>query len=124
MPARVLIVESDIDARTSLAAALVAAGFHVSSAATFSEGKRLLDAGPPFAALVTGVRLGAFNGIQLIVRARATQPLLGCILTTRLPDPPLETEARPYGAECLVAPWDDPAAFVETVTKVIRIQPA
>ena len=77
-PGAVLIVESDSRARAEMARWLRDAGYAMREAATFEEARLLLQAMPPDV-LVAGLRLGAFNGLHLIISARAAQPELRAV---------------------------------------------
>jgi two-component system nitrogen regulation response regulator GlnG len=97
---RILLVEPDADVRTRQAVALSAAGYRVKGAATFEAARQeLVDDAPDL--VVTAVRLAAFNGLQLVIRARAHNPPLPVVLTAAASDPALEAEARAHGAAFL-----------------------
>lgn len=95
--ARVLLVEPDVDLRTLQSIAISRAGHTVTSAASYEAARQAL-ARERADVLITAVRLGAYNGLHLIIRARAEHPGLLAILTAAVPDPSLETEARAHGA--------------------------
>ena len=54
--------------------------------------------------LVTDVRLGAFNGLQLAVQATIDHPDLTAIVLTGFDDPVLHEEATAIGAYYLIKP--------------------
>jgi two-component system response regulator YesN len=54
--------------------------------------------------LITDVRLGAFNGLQLAVIARDRDPDMGIIVFSGYDDPVLQTEAAQLRARYLVKP--------------------
>ena len=99
MAARILLVEDDYASRTGLVKILKNAGYDVFDAGTFDEGRRLLMENNPDL-LIVDLRLGGFNGLQLIV----TRPM-PAIVITGFADPVLETEAKHLGAEFLVKPF-------------------
>ena len=107
---KVLIVDDNEAARTGLAKILERADFTVFSAATFAEGRSALTKEQPDL-LIADVRLGEYNGLQLL--AGATRPM-PAIIVTGYPDPVLEADARRMGAEYLVKPVS-PSALVELV---------
>lgn len=100
MPARVLIVDDDEPARSGLQELLEGSGYETLVAGTFQEGRRALDNGAPDI-LIADVRLGAFNGLQLVAAAPRRIPT---IVVTGFADPVLEAEARSFGADFLVKP--------------------
>ena len=94
---QVLLVEEDSIIREELACGLASRGYAVRAVGTFAEGKDALASHPPDL-LIAGVRLGAYNGLHLIIRARAQRPTLPAILTTPIADPALAVEAERCGA--------------------------
>ena len=122
MPQQILCVETD-DARAGrIADALERSGFVVLAASGFNEALSCLKTAS-IAVLITAVRLGPYNGLHLVMRARAQNARVGAILTTPSADPVLQADVAAFGAEYLVAPWDDPAGLVETVSRVMRAEP-
>src|SRR6476619_5536155 len=79
-PAKILLVDDD--------------------AATFEEGIRALRVDTPDL-LIADVRLGAFNGLQLLVSSPRSVP---AIVITGFADPVLESDARQHGADYVLKP--------------------
>lgn len=79
MPGTVLIVEPDSEQALALREALVGDGHVVEVATTFQEAVKGLSAGG-VGILVTAVRLGAFNGLHLVIRKNALNPQIRCIV--------------------------------------------
>ena len=102
---RVLLVDTELRVLHDFAEALRCEGYDVLPATSFQEGKRLWMHHHP-GVLVVDVRLGEFNGLQLLMRARADRPDLHAIITCPFPDPVLEAEARRFGGDFLVKPID------------------
>ena len=94
----VAIVHENPAIATEWAISLSAAGFRVVTSASFEDGKALLDAADPPALLIASVRLGAYNGLHLVIRGRLDHPDMAAILTSDAPDPSLHAEAAKYGA--------------------------
>ena len=80
-----------------------------------SEGQRVLDEAPPDL-LIADVRLGAFNGLQLLAMGLRHIP---AIVITGFPDPVLEAEARQLGATFLLKPIE-PAGLLTLVKELLR----
>jgi DNA-binding NtrC family response regulator len=99
----VLIVDLDAGARAEMTAWLRRAGYATAEAEAFEEARQALAA-RSFDVLVVAVRLGAFNGLHLVITARAAQPALRAVLTTSADDRALASEARQVDAACLVKP--------------------
>src|SRR5919204_3282780 len=92
----ILIVEDDRDTLAGLMALLRSVGYCVMGAEAFEEGRRALEKKP--ALLITDVRLGAFNGLQLLIRARAEAPDLAAIVLTGYSDVVVRSEVERLGA--------------------------
>jgi DNA-binding response OmpR family regulator len=102
---QILVVSPDDLGRQQLEHMLEQAGYGVAAAATFAEGKRLLAVAKPDI-LITDERLGDFNGLHLILRARFNNPEMGAILTTGEHDREVEREASSLNAQYVVQPKD------------------
>jgi DNA-binding NtrC family response regulator len=100
----ILIVEDDRDTLDSWVQLLQDAGYRVAAAVSFEEGRRALDSSPDM--LITDIRLGAYNGLQLVVRARLANPSLPVIVVTAFHDPVLQEETERLGAIYMRKPVD------------------
>jgi DNA-binding NarL/FixJ family response regulator len=76
----VLIVDPDPAQSLELRNALLEDGRGVQVANTFQSASQTLASGS-VAVLVTAVRLGAFNGLHLVIKSRAQFPHVRCIVT-------------------------------------------
>lgn len=122
MPYRILLVETDIALAMRLTAALGQAGFAVVRAEGFEDAlTRLRQA--RFELLITAVRLGPYNGLHLILRARGEQPRLPAVITSSAHDPLVEADAESMGAEYLPSPATDPAALLEVIALLLGAEP-
>lgn len=99
-PPTLLIVDDDRATREGLARMLADAGYRVLTADSFDRAVDVMKAKSPDL-LILDVRLGDFNGLQLIVTAPHAIP---AIVVTGFVDPVLERDARALGAEYLVKP--------------------
>lgn len=115
----ILIVEDDRELLGWMVELLGHAGYRVTGAATFEAGKRALTAAPPDL-LITDVRLGAFNGLQLAFRARAANAGLPIIVMTGYTDPALRAEAEQLPAVHLEKPFDSTAILRLVSTLLVR----
>lgn len=102
MSKKILLVEDDEATRGVLSTLLERAGYVVVATDSVQEGKNLLEKGHPDL-LITDIRLGAFNGLQLI--AMSSRPI-PAIVMTGFPDSVLEAEVRQAGARFLLKPID------------------
>jgi DNA-binding NtrC family response regulator len=100
----IAIVHEDAVVADDWAVALSGAGYRVVTSTSFADGKALLEAKEPPALLIVSVRLGAYNGMHLVIRGRLDHPGMAAILTSDTHDPVLVAEAATYGAAYLSGP--------------------
>src|SRR5439155_22474840 len=97
MTHRILVVSSDAAARNDALGILNRAGFLATGAASFEEASHALtDVTPDL--LIADERLGAFNGLHLVVRGRAVSPRMRAIVTSDVTDTVHEQDARHLNA--------------------------
>jgi two-component system response regulator YesN len=100
---RVLVVDDDPTLLEAMNIAFTRAGRDVVCCRTFEEGReRLLN--DDFDVMVTDVRLGAFNGLQLAVIARDKHPEMKIIVFSGFDDPVLREEADHLRASYVLKP--------------------
>src|SRR5215207_8603929 len=100
---RVLIVDDEPALLEAVRLAFTQAGVDVVACNTFEDARhRLLT--DHFDALLTDVRLGAFNGLQLAVIGRDRNPDMAIIVFSGFDDPVLRDEAAHLGARYVVKP--------------------
>lgn len=102
MNRRILVVDDDEAIRTWLVRLLGGEGYTVLPVGTVDEGKRALATANPDL-LITDVRMGAFNGLQLVAMNPAGIP---AIVITGHDDLVVQADARRMGAEFLLKPVD------------------
>ncbi len=100
---KILIVDDDPSLLEALERSFIEAGEDVVAHDSFEEARRVLQT-THFDALITDVRLGAFNGLQLAVIGRDTYPDIRLIVFSGFDDPVLRTEAEHVGATYMVKP--------------------
>jgi len=115
MAIRILIVDDEPDVVELLSDTLRTKGYDTVSAATFEEGKRLLAALVPDV-LITDVRLGHFNGLQLVVMR---PPSTAAVVVSGYWDRTLDEEARRNGALYLLKPVA-PEKLIDAVRQVLE----
>ena len=108
-----ILVVDDSVARSGIVSSLQDAGYRVASAGTFEQATEIIKREPPDV-LITELRLGAFNGLHLVIRSQAARPTIVPIIHTEFPDPVLEAEARRLGAEFLSRPVEA-SALLEVI---------
>ncbi len=104
-PRTALVVDSDFGNVRHLAQALRGEGLDVFEATTFQEGKFLWSTRSPDV-LIVDIRLGQFNGLQLLMRARSDRPDIRAIITSSFPDSVLEAETHRFGGIFMLKPID------------------
>jgi DNA-binding response OmpR family regulator len=105
MRARVLVVDDDEVYLAGMKELLEDSGHEVFLASSFEFGKQQLrDHAPDL--LIVDVRLGAFNGLQLISTGQLRIP---SIVVTGFDDTVLRADASVFGASYIVKPISPPA---------------
>ena len=99
----VLIVDWREDELARLVRIVRATGYQAASASCFEDAQRMLAALAP-SVLLTSVKLGRYNGLHLVVRARMSRPELSAIVTHHEFDAVLEAEANRQDARFVVQP--------------------
>jgi len=110
MAARILIVDDDPTTRVGLAELLQQSGYETTAVPSFEQAARLIRTAPPDL-LIADVRLGPFNGLQLVISSPTPLP---AIIITGFADPVLESDARRRGADYVLKPVS-PARLLELV---------
>jgi DNA-binding NtrC family response regulator len=98
-----VVVDDDASVLRLLRDLLTNAGFEVEPYNDFQAAKERLRLGG-VDVLVTDVRLGAFNGLQLVVRAKTTSPNVLAVVLTGYDDQVLHQDAVGVGAHFLLKP--------------------
>ena len=101
--ASLLLVDDDLSLLGALSRFLSDSGFQVVACSTFEDAKREIAILRP-EILITDVRLGAFNGLQLALLARDVRADTRLVVFSGFDDPVLKEEARRIGATYLVKP--------------------
>jgi len=102
-PWKVLVVDDDAVLLDAVRRGFEQAGVDVTACEGFEEGRRALRS-RHFDALITDVRLGAFNGLQLAVIARSNNPDIRVVVFSGFDDPVLRSEAEHAGASYVTKP--------------------
>ena len=100
----ILIVEDDQGTLSGWVELLRSAGYLVTGVSSYEEGRQELAMMPDL--LITDVRLGVYNGLQLLMRGRMMNPRLQAIVITGYADQIVRREAVYLQAEHLEKPVD------------------
>ena len=103
LPSSALVVEPNSSDMMLLVSALTSAGFTVRGTDNFKDAGHLLVEAPP-SMLVTEIRLGAYNGLQLAYRGKSMKPPMTIVLTSAYRDPVLERDVERIGATFVLKP--------------------
>jgi DNA-binding NtrC family response regulator len=115
---KILIVDDEDGMRTFLSTILARAGYDIVTAESVQVGSSALAEALPDL-LITDVRLGDFNGLQLLAMNPRAVP---AIVVTGYPDPVLEAQARQFGAPFLLKPIE-PAGLLTLVAELLQNRP-
>ena len=122
MSYRILLVEPDSKWSAAAERWLSEAGYQTVSVRTFDDATRQLAVDGPDL-LVTAVRLGAFNGLHLVLRCRGDYPYMPMIVTGEEQDPLLADEVTRYGAR-FVPKSLEPERFLRLVAELLSRRPS
>jgi DNA-binding response OmpR family regulator len=114
-----LLVEPNGSDMAFIKSALTSAGFTVKGTDNFKDAVALLVEAPP-GLLVTEIRLGAYNGLQLAYRGKSARPPMAIVLTSVYPDPVLRRDVERMGATFVLKPVtgrDFVAAVIRTALR-------
>ncbi len=100
---RILLVDDDRQVLRGLTDMLQADGYDIVSCDRFTDAKAYLAEQCPDL-MITDVRLGAYNGLQLALYARSRHATMPVIVLTGFEDPTLREEAERSGAVFLIKP--------------------
>jgi len=115
MSYRILLVDPNSSGPPVAETALGTAGYRVAAVSTFEQATSQLSLDCPDL-LVTAIRLKAFNGLHLLLRARADHADLPVIVTGHPAD--VTSDITRYGATFVPEPVD-PELLVRTVSEVM-----
>jgi len=99
---RALVVDPNPADRASAAHWLTELGYDVRQAADFARARALLDVPP--AAIVTSLRLGAYNGFHLIIVARSGGQPVAAVIVSEHDDSATRAEAARLKVGYVVKP--------------------
>ena len=100
-----LVVDLESRSLYELCKAFRDLGYRTFGATSFSDAKRFLIGEHP-EVLVADVRLGEYNGIQLLLLAKELRPGIAAVITNASADPVLAAETRRMGGTFMVKPID------------------
>jgi DNA-binding response OmpR family regulator len=100
MNPRILVVDDDESYLVGMKELLELSGYEPLLARTFEEGQRALRQDAPDL-LIADVRLGPFNGLQLIATGQVRIPT---IVVSGFDDSVLQADAKTFGADYIVKP--------------------
>src|SRR3954469_879880 len=92
MPFRILVVTGESESRAAIERVLARTNHLVTYLSRFEEAKQRVEFAPPDL-LITEVKLGAYNGLHLVLRAHSDRPHMAAIVLHPDADPVLAAEA-------------------------------
>ena len=104
----VLLVDDDRSLLRLVSQWLTGGGFSVVACDTFEHARQELASAPPDV-LLTDLRLGAFNGLQLVILAKQQHEHTRTVVMSAFDDPTLREEAARCGASYVLKPFSSKA---------------
>jgi DNA-binding response OmpR family regulator len=101
----VLVVDDEPAVLAALERLIASWGYRTLALGTFEEARAALAGRPPDA-LVTDVRLGEYNGLQLVHLVKQRNPSAIVVAVSGIDDPVLRIEAANAGAPYLLKPME------------------
>jgi DNA-binding response OmpR family regulator len=105
MPRQVMVVDDDSDVLSTMSKHLRMWGYDAVPFATFEDAREFLEDRAPDA-MVVDVRLGKYNGLQLLHLARQHYPEVALVAVSGFDDPVLRAEAADAGAAYFLKPFE------------------
>jgi DNA-binding response OmpR family regulator len=118
MTETLLIVDPDAASQRAMVEFLKAGRYRTIAADGFAPAVQLLESARPDL-LITVVRLGLFNGLQLVVRGRASNPRMAAFVVDDSRDPALERESKNIGATAYLAKPVDSDDLLQRIAEAL-----
>jgi FixJ family two-component response regulator len=99
-----MIVDDDVDLLRAMVPLVASWGLSVVSFDKFEAARAELMAGIEADALLVDVRIGSFNGLQLVYLARDLRPTMTVIVMSGFDDPVIRADTEKAGARFLLKP--------------------
>ncbi len=103
---RAIIVDDDLSTLGAMESLLAQWGLEVVAFGDFERARAELTSGAPPDVLLVDIRLGMFNGLQLVHLAKQSNAATAVIVVSGFDDPVLCAEAEAAGALFLLKPVD------------------
>lgn len=114
---QILVVSNDGDDLSAMLNVFEHAGYRATGASSYREAQqRLLTESPDL--VIADERLGDFNGLHILLTARAGNPHAGAIVTTPVRSRGLEADAQSLNVHCMVKPTN-PAEWLAPVSSML-----
>jgi DNA-binding response OmpR family regulator len=120
---QIFVVTTDRAELKTMLRAFRNAGHSATGATTFEEAQVRLASECPDV-VIADERLGSYNGLHVLLTARAEHPCADLIVTTVGPNRGLEEDARSLNVHCVVKPRDAKdwiAPIAEMLNPVARV---
>jgi DNA-binding response OmpR family regulator len=101
----ILVVEPALDEMLQLVMSLSRLGMHVTAAVSFAQAKQLLASNAP-SIVLTALRLGAYNGLHLVLYGQALRQNQAALVAAADADRSMQSDVEGMGATFLVKPFD------------------
>jgi DNA-binding response OmpR family regulator len=114
-----LVVDSDAARRASVVKVLDSGGFRISEADSFAVARRALIDHPP-AVLITALKLAEYNGLHLVLRARAAPLRIDTLVIADPGSAGFRTEVQQAGAAFVLEPVTEKELLAAVIRTLFR----
>lgn len=117
-----VVVEPTVPNGRGAAQVLASAGFQVVTASSFETARQRIVSSRP-AVLVTPLKLGEYNGLHLVLRARTANPRLAALVTIDDRDASFKKDVQQMGATFVANPITPRELLAAVLRTLFRTDP-
>lgn len=114
-----LVVDSNAARRAFVVKVLASGGFEVTEAETFTEARRALLDHPP-AILISALKLAEYNGLHLVLRARAAPLRIDTLVIADSESAGFRSDVQSAGAAFVLEPLDAHQLLAAVIRTLFR----
>jgi len=121
-PLSALVVDPDTSRRLRTVTALASAGFHVTATNAFDTARKQIVSSPP-AVLLAALKLGEYNGLHLVLRAKAMSPRTATLVIAESSGLMFQRDVDQAGATFVTEPVSSQDIVAAVLRTIFRKEP-